>query len=349
MREHLKLVTLGAAKIQVTTVAWIPSIRGAVVVTLCISWCIYTGITPYAIPLAVGALFVGLADVDQVFGQRWRTMLTATFWVTISAILGGLASNFGVFQVLLVAVVGAICGYVGVAGRRGALIGLLSVVTYVIFSGAPENNLTALLTGGLVVIGGLIQTAATVIPTAIRAPRVFRVPHQSDHNFRQLRENLNTKNDFFRHGARLALALAIAMSVYLYLGWPHGYWIPMTVAWISLPDQNGTATRVIARVVGSIAGVLITYVVIEGLHLETYATAIFIGVGGLVMLAFVRANYAIAVSGITIFAISLLSLVGDPIAEVSTIRLLSTLIAGVIVIGASFLWPAVRTEDERAH
>ena len=67
------------------------------------------------------------------------------------------------------------------------------------------------------------------------------------------------------------------------------------------------------------------------------------------MLAFVRANYAIAVGGITIFAISLMSLVGDPVAEVSVIRLLSTLIAGVIVIGASFLWPAVRNEDEPAH
>ena len=349
MREHLKLVTLGAAKIQVTTIAWVPSIRSAVVVTLCVTWCLYAGFTAFAIPLAVGALFVGLADVDQVFGQRWRTMLTATFWVTISALLGGLASNFGVFQVPLVAVVGAICGYVGVVGRRSALIGLLSVVAYVIFSGAPENNLTALLTGGLVAIGGLIQTAATVVPTAIRAPRVFRVPHESDHIFRQLRENLKTKNDFFRHGTRLALALAVAMSAYLYLGWPHGYWIPMTVAWISLPDQNGTATRVVARVAGSLAGVAITYAVIEGMHLQTYATAIFIGFGGLIMLAFVRANYAIAVSGITIFAISLMSLIGDPIAEVSAIRLLATLIAGVIVIGASFLWPAVRTEDERAH
>mgnify|MGYP006919757480 CR=1 FL=1 len=79
MREHLKLVTLGSAKIQVTTIAWIPSNRGAVVVTLCLTWCLYTGITAYAIPLAVGALFVGLADVDQVFGLRWRTMLMATF------------------------------------------------------------------------------------------------------------------------------------------------------------------------------------------------------------------------------------------------------------------------------
>ena len=32
----------------------------------------------------------------------------------------------------------------------------------------------------------------------------------------------------------------------------------MTVAWISMPNQNGTATRVISRVAGSIAGVPIT-------------------------------------------------------------------------------------------
>ena len=345
MLARLKFVALGAAEFEVTQVAWIPSIRGALVVTLTIFWCLYTGNTAHAIPLAVGALFVGLADVDQIVSQRWRTLLTATFCITLCAMLGGLVSNFGLYQVLLVAVVGSICGYVGVAGSRSALIGLLSIVTYAIFSGTPENHLTALATGALVAIGGLLQTAATVASTALTAPSEFRIPHQNNHNLGRLRQNLHSQNDFFRHGARLGLALAIALSVYLYLGWPHGYWIPMTVPWISLPNQNGTATRVISRVAGSMAGVLIAYAVIEGLQLQTYATAVFIGVGALLLLAFVRANYGVAVSGVTIFAISLTSLIGQPVGEVSEVRLLSTLIAGAIVIGVAFIWPSVRTEE----
>jgi uncharacterized membrane protein YccC len=349
MLARLKFVALGATEFTVTKVAWVPSILGALVVTGSIFWCLYTGNTAHAIPLAVGAMFVGLADVDQIINQRWRTLLTATFWITLCAMLGGLVANFGLYQVPLIAVVGSICGYVGVAGSRPALIGLLSMVTYAIFSGTPENHLTALVTGALVALGGLLQTAATVASTALTAPSELRIPYQNNPNLRRLRENLHTQNDFFRHGARLGLALAIAMALYRYLGWPHGYWIPMTVAWISLPNQNGTVTRVISRVAGSIAGVLITYAVIDGLHLQTYATAVFIGVGALLLLAFVRANYAVAVTGVTIFAISLTSLIGQPVGEVSEVRLLSTVIAGAIVIGVAFIWPSVRTEDTPAH
>lgn len=89
--------------------------------------------------------------------------------------------------------------------------------------------------------------------------------------------------------------------------------------------------------------------VIDGLPLQTYATAIFSGVGALVMLAFRRANDALAVSGVLIFAISLTSLSGAPVGEISVIRLWSTLRAGAIVSGVSFSWQSVQTEDEPAH
>ena len=346
---HFKLVTLGAAQFEREKVAWPPALRSAVVVTVCVSLCLAAGQPANAIPLGIGALFVGLADVDQVVGQRWRTMMWTTLWITIAALFGGLLSSSGHYQIILVAVVGAIGGYVGAAGARPVLIGILAMVTYVAFSGAPEPQLAAFETCALIALGGIIQTAVTVITTLICSRGAIRLPHQNPHNGSKLRAHFNTKDDFFRHGARLALAMAIAECINLYLGWPHGYWIPLTVAWVSRPDRNGTTTKVIARVAGSIAGVIITYAAIEGLNLQSYATAVLIGAGAFVLLAFIWANYAIAVIGITVVVISLVSLNGDPVGSVSFVRVVSTIIAGIVVIVVSFCWPAARMQADQGH
>ena len=340
---------MGAAQFEREKVTWPPALRSAVVVTACVSVCLAAGQPANAIPLGIGALFVGLADIDEVSGQRWRTMLWTTFWITIAAFCGGLLSNIGLYQIISVAMVGAIGGYVGAAGARPVLIGILVLVTYVAFSGAPEAQLAALATGALVALGGIIQTAATVVTALIRSRGSLRLTHQNPRNIRKLRAHFNTKDDFFRHGARLALAMAIAECINLYLGWPHGYWIPLTVAWVSRPDRNGTTTKVLARVAGSIAGVIITYVAIEVLNLQSYATAILVGVGAFVLLAFIWANYAIAVVGITMVVVSLVALNGDPVGQVSGVRVLSTIIAGIVVIAVSFSWPAARMQPDQGH
>ena len=94
---------------------------------------------------------------------------------------------------------------------------------------------------------------------------------------------------------------------------------------------------------------IITYVAIEVLNLQSYATAILVGVGAFVLLAFIWANYAIAVVGITMVVVSLVALNGDPVGQVSGVRVLSTIIAGIVVIAVSFSWPAARMQPDQGH
>jgi len=295
-----------------------------------------------AVPIAVGALFAGLSNVDEAVGQRWRTMLWTATWVGLGATLGGLTSNAGALQIAFLAILGAGCGFVGAAGPRPALIGIQSLSLYIAFSGAPESQLAAVDTGLLVALGAIIQTAITVLPALVSDRSAFTLHRESAHVLRRLREHLTLEDDFVRHAVRLALALAVAMALDLALGWPQGYWIPLTVAWVSNPNQFGTATRVLGRLAGSMVGVLVAVVIIEGLHLQEYGTAILIGLSSLLLLAFIWANYAIGVACLTVVVIALMALIGDPVGEVADVRIAATLIAAVIVILAAFVWPAAR-------
>ena len=67
-----------------------------------------------------------------------------------------------------------------------------------------------------------------------------------------------------------------------------------------------------------------------------------VGLGSLVMLVYLTADYTIAVIGITLVVLALFTLIGEPIGASALYRVTSTLVAGVIVLLASTVWPSRR-------
>ena len=156
----------------------------------------------------------------------------------------------------------------------------------------------------------------------------------------RIRAHAQRRDDFARHGARLAVAMVIASAIGHTSDWPHQYWIPMTVAWLSRPDTSGMATRVLSRVAGTILGTALAIVIIDGLGISGYGLAIAVGLGSLVAVVYLAVDYTIAVAGITVIVMALLSLLGEPIAETAPSRIASTLVAAVIVVLASAALPS---------
>ena len=58
-----------------------------------------------------------------------------------------------------------------------------------------------------------------------------------------------------RHAIRIAVVFGVAMAIAQSLGIDHGYWLPMTVAWVSRPALGETTVKVTARVAGTLVGV----------------------------------------------------------------------------------------------
>jgi uncharacterized membrane protein YccC len=101
---------------------------------------------------------------------------------------------------------------------------------------------------------------------------------------------------------------------------------------------------VLARIAGTVVGVFVVAAVVDGLNLGNVGVIVVVGLGSVIALMFIWAEYAIAVGGVTIFVIALFSLVGAPVSSTVWLRIIDTLIAGAITIAASFIWPAVKDE-----
>jgi uncharacterized membrane protein YccC len=155
-----------------------------------------------------------------------------------------------------------------------------------------------------------------------------------------IRQHLAGRDIFLRHGVRLSIAIAFATIISETVDYPHDYWLPMTVAWVTKPDVNGTVTRVALRIIGTLIGLGISAVLLLSLGVSGYAAAFVVAVAGGIAVAFVWANYAIGVAGITVLVVVMFSFGGDSVPEDLTLRLVATLLAGVIAIAASYIWRA---------
>jgi uncharacterized membrane protein YccC len=193
-----------------------------------------------------------------------------------------------------------------------------------------------------------LDTIACVLldpwPRPARAPRTARrSPVHADAAgsgpMAAWRAHLAPSDPFLRHAVRLAVVFTVATALAALLDLPHPYWLPMTVAWISKPTLSDTTVRVMARVAGTVLGVVISAVVVEGFDPSSWTLVVLIGASALVSIAFLAANYALAVSAITTFVFFLFSLAGENVDSSVPSRLLATVLAGALVLLGAFLWP----------
>jgi uncharacterized membrane protein YccC len=157
--------------------------------------------------------------------------------------------------------------------------------------------------------------------------------------WRRFRANLTPRSAAFRHAARLVACIMLAKALAVVLAMPHAYWIPMTAAIILKPDFTATFARGMARLAGTLAGLvamsLLLHVVPE--HAPYYIALIAAltfalrGVG--------RSNYAVLVFAVTGLIVVLLALVGEPALASMKARGVATLVGGALALAAYAIWP----------
>lgn len=338
---HLSTVLFGTAHVERSKVVWKMPLRSSLVIVVLLTAFFATGNQVAAIPVVIGALFAAVADVGEHLGHRWRTMLWTTTWLMVASALGDAISDWPVLIVAVSCAFAAICGFAGAIGMRASLIGTLALVVLTVFAGTPQVPWDLVPNALLIGLGGVVQTAVTCLPPLIRMPSLIHKPQDDGNVFLRLRMHLHSADPFLRHAVRLALAIGIATILSLMWHRAHAYWIPMTVAWVAKPDQNGTATRVVARIAGTLLGLILVGLVVDQLGISDPGIIITVGVGSMMALAFIWANYAIAVAGVTILVIALFSpaFAGDA-GPTLWDRAVDTVVAGIITVLVSFVWPA---------
>jgi len=119
------------------------------------------------------------------------------------------------------------------------------------------------------------------------------------------------------------------------------------VAWMSKPDHDGTIDRVLHRLVGTVMGLLATAAIVFAVQPDDTGFLVLSLAGAAIAIAFIWANYAVAVAGVTIWVVSLFGMVGDPVVTTVDIRLLATVAAAVLVIAAVWLIPSLNQRHRR--
>ncbi|WP_227878720.1 FUSC family protein [Arthrobacter dokdonensis] len=157
-----------------------------------------------------------------------------------------------------------------------------------------------------------------------------------------LRANLRLDSAIARHAIRLMVMVTGTDALARLLpGTDRGYWIPLMVLLLLRPDFGATLQRTSSRLVGTLIG----------LGIGTAATALIGDENKYALVAVIVVFvFCVRISGapnaffmgiwVAAYLVALLDLAGSPAAVVVLPRLLDTVVAGVLAVAATMVWPA---------
>lgn len=149
------------------------------------------------------------------------------------------------------------------------------------------------------------------------------------------------------HALRYTVALGLATAAYRFMHLSHGYWIPLTVAFVLRPDYATTLTRGLARVVGTVIGVLFATGVVAVLHPSPLLLTAAMLVAVWLAFSMLRANFLAFTAILTVYIVFSVAAAGvfDP--TLGEQRLAATAIGVGVALVASILWPTWEAKKVR--
>ena len=137
------------------------------------------GHIPAALIAAIGALNVSYSDSHDPYLQRARRMLAASAMVGLAVFAGAVCGNHHLLAVPIAGAWAFAAGMLVALSTTAADLGIISLVTLLVFAAKPLPPESAALSGLLALGGGLLQTALALgllahSPLHARAPRIGR-------------------------------------------------------------------------------------------------------------------------------------------------------------------------------
>lgn len=131
------------------------------------------GSPPAAVSMGVGAMLAGVAwrAGDGPVVPPAGTMLVASAAVATTAFAGMVTGSLPWLHLLVLLIFCLIAGLATSLGRRGNVVGTQSLIGFIVFGRFPEDVPQALALAGLVLAGGLTQTA---FATLVAVPLAWR-------------------------------------------------------------------------------------------------------------------------------------------------------------------------------
>lgn len=343
--NFLRRVWQMATKVDRNAMVFLRPLRAALVALVGLGILVARSDVRSALPFGVGVLFTAMVDHGGALRNRVAPMVGTGVAITIATGLGGLVSDSTPAHVIVGGFLAVLCGFAGAAGATWMFGGILTLVTFTIFSGAPIQLLAIGQNTAWMAIGSAVLLGSALLMFV--AIRLVRPDWQSQETlpepvgsvWSRAREHLHLRDQYVLHAIRLSIVIMVAIVLEEELAFPHSYWIPMTVAWITRPDLNGTVERVVLRVLGTLLGIAVAGTFIINLQPDDAVSVLMTALAVFIVLVFLVPNYAIAVVGITIFVFFLFDIVGYPVKQMIETRIVSTLMAAALAMIAIHIGP----------
>ena len=139
------------------------ALRNAIGVAAPIAVGVALGSPVPGVAAGLAALQVSYSDSAGPYRQRAKRMLAATVLSAFAVLAGGLAIRHPAVAGALILVSGFVAGLVVCLGDTGENLGVLTLVTLIIYAAQPLTGREALLSSLLAVVGGLLQTCLALL------------------------------------------------------------------------------------------------------------------------------------------------------------------------------------------
>ncbi|MFE9422390.1 FUSC family protein [Kitasatospora sp. NPDC006697] len=145
------------------------------------------------------------------------------------------------------------------------------------------------------------------------------------------------------HAVRLAGVVTAAYLLARLTGLHHSYWAAMTAAMVIRPDFGQTYSRGVARVAGTVVGVLLATAVVELGRPDQWVSCALavVCIGGAYLT--LKTGYAVTTTCISAYVVFLLDLLPGSALHTAWERVLMTLLGGAVALLAYALFPTWET------
>jgi uncharacterized membrane protein YccC len=154
-----------------------------------------------------------------------------------------------------------------------------------------------------------------------------------------LRDHLHLRSPFGRHAVRLAVTLTAAGVLAHILPIQRGYWITLTTLLVLRPDFTTTLSRGVARIAGTIVGVVAATAIVVAVPDTPHITLALAVLFAAISYAAFQINYGLFSLTVTAYVVFLLALVGTPEATAVQNRLVATVVGGLLAMASYLIWP----------
>jgi hypothetical protein len=258
------------------------------------------------------------------------------------AALGVLTSQSAPLAVAAMALVGALAGYGFSYSLRLAIFGLVGALTLLVSQGLflpASDALPALLWG---TVGGLSQVLWSLL-VWVAVDRCRR-GEPSGWDRREVaaafHSNFTLESENLRHALRFGVSLAVGVAIYRAFDMDnHGFWIPLTILFVMRPDRDETYLRTVLRAVGTVLGLILATLIFETFGYSDVVVGLVLTAATALALGLLTVQYALFTAAITVYAVVLTDVLGEPTWEADELRLIGTGVGLLITFLAFVVWP----------